>query len=573
MFEPRWYQREAVEACWQHLCDRPGNPLIVLPTGAGKSLVIAMLCEQAVRQFNGRVIVLAHRKELLVQNAEKIKALLPDLDIGIYSAGLKSRDVEHDIVLAGIQSVHDKAHLFGRRHFVIPDEAHLIPSSGDGMYRTFLTELRKLNPNLRVAGLTATPFRTGDGKLCGNANIFQEICYSASVSRLISEGFLSNLITLPASASVDTSGLHVRSGEFVSSEMEALFNDEAKIFAACTEIVLKTAGRRSTLVFCPGIYHAEKTRAKIEELTGEECGIVTGSSGSLERASTLARFRDGSLKRLCNVDVLTTGFDAPGIDAIAVLRATMSPGLFAQICGRGLRTASQKENCLVLDFGENLKRHGPLDSESFGITLNSGRGKGNGDAPTKTCPACEEAVPISALVCECGWKFPAPSLAKHGTNPDGSPIFEADVVATRWTVLQVMMSRHKKKRAEGEVPDTLRVDYVCQKADSAGGDLSQTTISEWVCLEHEGFAKNKAALWWQARSLAPVPDISGAICLWSRGAVATPTFIETKPDGNFKKIVSCELDEKPESWAEELETVVVDGDFDAFDQGMEDVPF
>jgi DNA repair protein RadD len=567
LITPRYYQSEAAEANWQHMLTRPGNCLTVLPTGAGKSLLIAMLCQRAVMEFKGRVIVLAHRKELLIQNADKIKALMPGVDIGIYSAGLNSRDVDHDVIVAGIQSIHNKAHLLGRRHLVIPDEAHLIPASGEGMYRSFLTDLAKLNPKLRVAGLTATPYRTGEGKLCGEKNLFQEICYSASVSKLISEGYLSNLITLPADNSVDTSKLHIRAGEFRNDEMLSLFEGEEKVNAACGEIVAKTLGRRSILVFCPGVFHAAATAKKLHALTGEEVGIVTGETPAMERAALLARFKAGLLRWLVNVDVLTTGFDAPNIDAIAILRATMSAGLAAQMVGRGLRICPEKTDCLILDFGQNFKRFGPLDSDTYGHEQVRERVKGDRDAPTKECPSCEELCPISARKCpECDWLFPPPDLAKHETNPDGSAILEKDIIPDRWAVDAVNFSRHAGK--EGK-QDTLRVDYTCRNPDETGDMAAIKTVSEWVCLEHDGYAGKKAGLWATARTLAPVTGIDSAVGLWKRGAFASPSFITTRPDGRFTKIVSVELDPRPETWEEETENEA--SMVDAFDS--DDIPF
>ena len=279
---PRWYQEESVNAVWQYLCTEQGSPVVVLPTGAGKSLVIAMLCRDAVKRFGGRVLVLAHRKELLQQNAEKIKALLPDMDVGIYSAGLKSRDTDHDIVLGGIQSVYNKAGEFGSRQLILIDEVHLVPSDGEGMYKTFLGEMRQINSRIRMCGLTATPFRTGSGKLCRPDALFQKICYDVPIRRLINEGYLSNLITSTADASVDTSGLRIRAGEFVANEMVALFDDDAKIRLACEELISKTQGRKSTLIFCSGVHHAEQVAETLTSMTGVECGVVTGDTPALE---------------------------------------------------------------------------------------------------------------------------------------------------------------------------------------------------------------------------------------------------------------------------------------------------
>jgi superfamily II DNA or RNA helicase len=346
--QPRWYQTESVDSCFSYLRNEStGGPVIVLPTGAGKSLVLAMISKRVVEQYSRRVLIVAHRSELLTQNAEKVRALLPGKDIGIYSAGLNKRDTNHDIVCCGIQSVHKRAHEFGERHLVLIDEVHLVPSDGEGMYRTFLGDLKAINPDIRFVGLTATPFRTGEGRLTGKDKLFQKIVYSAPLTRLIDEGFLSQVTNQPATATVDTSKLHIRAGEFIASEVESLFNSNAHVEAACQELVALSADRKSILVFCSGVNHAEHVKKIIEELTGDEVGIVTGQSGALERAATLRRFKERDLRWCVNVDVLTTGFDAPNIDCVAVLRATLSPGLFAQMVGRGLRKSPDKTNCIA----------------------------------------------------------------------------------------------------------------------------------------------------------------------------------------------------------------------------------
>lgn len=544
----RDYQREACDATWACLCAQAGNPVVVLPTGAGKSVVIAELCREAVERFAGRVLVLAHRRELLEQNAAKIQSLLP-WKVGIYSAGLNERDAGADVVCAGIQSVFRRADEFGARHLVLIDEVHLVPHEGEGMYQTFLGRLREVNPTLRLVGLTATPFRTSEGALCRPDYLFQRVCFEAKIPRLIEAGWLSPIVSQAAAESVDTRGLHVRAGEFVSAEVERLF--EPKVAMACREIVEKTAGRRSVLVFCSGVVHAVNVATAIESLTGERAGVITGSSSPLERAGLISNFRSGSLRFLCNVDVLTTGFDAPGIDAIALLRATKSPGLFAQMCGRGFRMAPGKANCLVLDFGENIKRHGPLDAIDFGRPIGTGE---PGDAPEKTCPNCETACHAGARACpDCGFAFP-PRELKHGEKADATPILSAPQT---WTVEEVRFSRHRKKKADIDAPDTLRVDYLC--VPDGGG--TPETISEWVCVDHDGWAGRKAGKWWRERSRAePTQDqagsyIPGCIDLWRRGAVAAPTRITTQKEWRFYRVLSAELDPVPEEWADEASDV------------------
>ncbi|MCP4829700.1 MAG: DEAD/DEAH box helicase family protein, partial [Proteobacteria bacterium] len=193
--QPREYQSDAVEAAWQ-TCMRGRNPLIVVPTGGGKSVIIAELIRK-VLDFGGRVVVLAHRKELLQQNAEKIEKMV-GVQVGVYSAGLKSKDVKSDVVVAGIQSVYKHAHKLDRRHFVIIDEAHLIPADKSTMYGQFLGDMAKYNPKLFVVGLTATPYRTGEGDLT-SGKLFDETAYECSLSDLIDKGYLSELITRPGS--------------------------------------------------------------------------------------------------------------------------------------------------------------------------------------------------------------------------------------------------------------------------------------------------------------------------------------------------------------------------------------
>lgn len=565
-YDLRWYQQESCDAAWLHLCSRAGNPVIVLPTGGGKSIVIAEIVRRAVQEFKGRVMILAHRAELLQQNAEKVRAMLPfGVTTGIYSAGLRKFSTDADVVLAGIQSVHRKPELFGPRQLVLIDEVHLVPHDGEGMYRNFLGKLREYNPKLRMIGLTATAYRTGEGSICRPDGLFQKVCYEASIPRLIEDGFLSRLTNQPAVAHVDTSGLHVRGGEFIPSEMELLFDDSAKVKAACAEVAAKTSDRKSVLVFCAGVGHAQHVKETLEQHVGQ-VGIVTGNTLPMERSATLQRFRAGHLRYLVNVDVLTTGFDAPGIDAIAILRATQSPGLFAQICGRGFRVAPLKQDCLILDFGENIQRHGPLDAIDFGKAKK--REFGGGDAPSKQCPNCEAECPASCLACEeCGFKFPPRQLNHDEIADANSDLF---VTPKTFTVEECRMARHvKRKKTDEAAPDTLRVDYLCK-----GDGNIEETISEWVCLEHSGFAFKKAMLWWLLRSKADpfaggsnANPIDSAIDLWKRGAVALSSRLTAVKDGHFWRITEHDLDPVPESWSDEVAEDV----FENMDS--EEIPF
>ena len=391
MLTLRPYQHEAVQAVYSHLRQHDDNPCVVIPTGGGKTPVMATICDDAVRQWHGRVLVLAHVKELLEQTAGTLNRMAPRLRVGLHSAGLGRRDTEHPVIVAGIQSVYRRAaELFGEQAFdlVLIDEAHMIPPDGDGMYQTFLAEAKLVNPRLRVVGLTATPFRMTSGMICTPEHFLNAVCYEVGVKELIRDGYLCPLRTKAGTVKADTSELHVRGGEFIAGEVEDLMDQDGLVRAACAEIVQHTADRQSVLIFASGVRHGRHVVETLRRKHGVECGFVTGETPTGERDRLIARFRrhggsglfadDKPLKYLCNVNVLTTGFDAPNVDCVTMLRPTLSPGLYYQMVGRGFRLCTGKADCLVLDFGGNVLRHGPVDAIRVTEVNN-----GNGDAPAK----------------------------------------------------------------------------------------------------------------------------------------------------------------------------------------------
>ena len=186
----RLYQQEAIDAVYRHLRERDDNPCVVIPTGGGKTPVMATICCDAVSKWGGRVLILAHVKELLEQTAGTLSRIAPDLDVGVYSAGLKRRDTDHPVIVAGIQSVCQRACELDRFDLILVDECHLLPSDGEGMYRTFLANARIVNPRVRLIGLTATPYRLKTGMLCGPDNLLNDICYEVGIEELITQEYL-----------------------------------------------------------------------------------------------------------------------------------------------------------------------------------------------------------------------------------------------------------------------------------------------------------------------------------------------------------------------------------------------
>jgi|688.fasta_scaffold90752_1 DNA repair protein RadD len=536
MITLRPYQEDVKTAVYDHLRSRDDNPCAVVPTAGGKTPIMASICKDAVGLWGGRVLILAHVKELLEQTADKLKVVCPEIGFGIYSAGLKRRDTQNPVIVASIQSVYKRACELDAFNLIMVDEAHLIPLEGDGMYRQFLADAKVINPELRIIGFTATPYRLKTGPICTPDSFLNHICYEVGVRELIRDGFLCPLISKAGRAKADMSSLHVRGGEFISDEVESLMDQESLVSSAASEIMEYTADRKACLIFSSGVQHGQHIVEVLREEHGVGCGFVCGDTPIPERDATLARFKAGELKYLCNVNVLTTGFDAPHIDCVALVRPTMSPGLYYQMVGRGFRLHPSKENCLVLDFGGNVLRHGPVDDIKV-TTIDRGDGK----APAKECPSCQAVIAAGFTTCpQCGYVFPPPERQQHDPKASEAGILSGQVSTTKLQVEDVYYGIHTKRGASEDAPRTLRVDY------RVGWHEYK---SEWVCFEHEGYARQKAIAWWRKRSPDPVPDnVERAIEIIEGGGLATTLAIKVRTVAGdpYERIIDYELGPMPE---------------------------
>jgi DNA repair protein RadD len=408
------------------------------------------------------------------------------------------------------------------------------------MYRTFLEDARKVNPNLRVIGLTATPFRMKSGMICAPENVLNQVCYEIGVRELIVQGYLCPLITKAGREKIDTSGLHVRAGEFVADEVEDLMNTDDRVESACREIVEQTQTRCSVLIFASGVSHGQHIALVLRGKHGVEVGMVFGDTHDSERDRVLLDFKAGRLKYLVNVNVLTTGFDAPNIDCVAMVRPTLSPGLYYQMVGRGFRLNPGKDNCLVLDFGGNVLRHGPVDA----IRIHERDGRSNGEAPAKECPQCQSLIAAGYAVCpDCNYVFPSRERKRHAATAATEGILSGQVTTTEYPVLEVRYSVHQKRGAPANAPRTMRVEY------RLGFNHYQ---SEWICFEHTGWARKTAEAWWRKRSNALVPESTDeAVALAEAGALCQTKSIAVRSIAceEYARILNYELGEKP-PWRE-----------------------
>ncbi|WP_229833572.1 DEAD/DEAH box helicase [Alishewanella longhuensis] len=358
LMQLRDYQQQAVDATIQFFQKNTATAVVVLPTGAGKSLVIAELARQA----RGRVLVLTHVKELVAQNAEKVAALTDRASI--FAAGLQQKDSSAKTVVASVQSAANNLTAFTAPFsLLIIDECHRVSNDANSQYQQLFQHLRQLNPSLKVLGLTATPYRLGSGWIyrqhyhgrIGNTNnpVFEHCIFELPLRPLIKKGYLTPPRLYDGlTAQYDFSQLSpTTNGDYAEKEVNSLLG---KMGRATRLIIQQLIGlaqqRKGIIIFAATVKHAEEV---MQLLSSESAALLTANTPDQERDELIRRFKAQQLKFLVNVSVLTTGFDAPHVDLIAILRPTASVSLFQQMVGRGLRLAPGKTECLIIDYAAN----------------------------------------------------------------------------------------------------------------------------------------------------------------------------------------------------------------------------
>ena len=367
-FKLRPYQQEAVDATLSHFRRSDESAVIVLPTGAGKSLVIAELARLAKR----KILVLTHVKELVEQNHAKYQSY--GLEGGIFSAGLKRKESHHQVTFASVQSVSANLDQFRDEYsLVIIDECHRVSGDETSQYQRIIELLRQQNDALKVLGLTATPYRLAMGWIYryhyrgfvrgsgeDQAKPFQHCIYELPLSYMINRGYLTRPELVNAAvAQYDFSALpQDRFGEYAENDVNQLLSKHKRVTRAIIEQVMELAAeRQGVMIFAATVDHAREITGYLPE---QQTALVTGATDMKDRALLIQRFKQRQLKYLVNVSVLTTGFDAPHVDVIAILRPTQSVSLFQQIVGRGLRLDEGKQDCMVIDYaGNHVNLHHP----------------------------------------------------------------------------------------------------------------------------------------------------------------------------------------------------------------------
>lgn len=356
MYKLRDYQQAAVDSVISHFKKSSDPALITLPTGAGKSLVIAELAKLAI----GRVLVLTHVKELVEQNHEKFESY--DLKAGIFSAGLQRKDTINKVIFAGVQSLVSEDQGFYRDFtIVIIDECHRVSIEGDTQYSNIIAKLKKDNPKICILGLTATPYRLGLGWIyeyhakgelkTKEKRFFKKCIFELPLKYMVDHGYLTPPIQIDSPvACYDFSALmrKTQGRKITQTDLEATLKDQGRITPSIVKNIIDISeDRQGVMIFTSTVKHAIEILGLLPKHSSR---LILGSTDMGERDEVIRDFKAKKVKYLVNVSVLTTGFDAPHVDVIALLRPTESIGLYQQIVGRGLRLSPEKENCLILDY-------------------------------------------------------------------------------------------------------------------------------------------------------------------------------------------------------------------------------
>ncbi|RVI59943.1 DEAD/DEAH box helicase family protein [Sinorhizobium meliloti] len=543
-FVPRYYQNEAVQAVFDYWEEEAGHPLVDMATGTGKSGTLAMLIARLLSGWaHLRVFVVTHVEELVEGNFKEYIGMCPFAPAGLFAASLGRRDARSQVLFGQLQTVHDKAAQIGHVDVLMIDEVHLVPSDGNTMYRKLIAALMAINPDMKIVGFTATPYRLDSGRLDeGDDRLFDRVVYTYSLAQGIEDGYLTRLTSKPSEVKYDMTGVHRLGGDFKKSDLAKATDKEELTRAAVNEIMAyaNTENRKTAIIFCNGIDHATHVRDEIRA-HGKTCEVLSGKTPKGERRKIIEDLKAGRLWGCTNDNVLSTGTNIPGVDLIADMAPTESCNRYVQRAGRGTRVVwpagfdfnsatkeerkaaierGPKPNCRYMNFAGNIERHGPVDC----VTPKK-PGSGQGEAPIKLCMQCEEICAAGARVCpNCGAEFEFEEKPKFTARPTDVAILAT--VAEPET-RKVSSRTFKFHEGKADKPPSVKITYLC----------GLTSINEWACPQHKGFAKTKAdRLWLHFGGQRPFPS-TPLEWLQRQDELAPVDEIMVKPNGKYWDVV------------------------------------
>ena len=387
MFKLRPYQQDAVNATLHYFRRFSTPAVLALSTGAGKSLIIAELARIA----KGRVLVLAHVKELVEQNHAKYESY--GVEASIFSAGLGRKETSQQVVFASVQSIVNNLDLFDDAFsLLVIDECHRVPMQGDSSYQKVIKHLQSINPNLKVLGLTATPYRLGLGWIyqyhtrgqvrSEEPRFFRDCIFDLPIRFLLDEKFLTEPKVMDmAVLSYDFSQISpANTGSYREADLNKVIEKSGRATPEIIKSVIHHAEeRQGVMIFASTVKHAQEILGYLQD---ESAALIIGDTAGKDRDQIIQDFKNKKIKYLVNVSVLTTGFDAPHVDLIAILRPTESISLYQQIVGRGLRLADGKKDCLVMEFAGNCY-------DLYEPEVGQEKPESGSELVSIPCPACQ----------------------------------------------------------------------------------------------------------------------------------------------------------------------------------------
>ena len=481
MIKLREYQQRSIDCVFEYFQKGgAGNPLVCAPTGTGKSVMIAGFIRQAFKTYGRqKILVATHVKELVDQNHQKLVSMWDcDGTIGINAASLKQRSYGADVIFCNIKSIAANPQWFGKVDLVIIDEAHLVNPTGLGQYVSVIKELQSVNKWLKVIGYTATPWRLGHGHICEDG-IFTDVALDLTTlteyNKLIADYYLCKLVSRPTDVKYDLSNLHMRGGDFIESEVQAAMDKDELTYQALQYSLPYFEGRRSGIIFCAGIRHAQSA-ANMMNYFGVPTAVVHSKSTDKERDAAIQGLKNGTYRFLTNSNILTTGVDIPHVDFLIDLKPTNSSVLRNQMYGRATRMVfadgfdlstlegrhnaafhGGKHNALVLDFVGNTERLGPINDP----VPPRRKGKASGDVPVKICPHCGCYNHTRSVFCDmCGYEFPKYSKINDEAS-SAKLIAETDVDAPVWEELAVSHRTTKFGLTKQAGRPYVQITYYC----------------------------------------------------------------------------------------------------------------
>ena len=466
MFTLRPYQRDALSAL---VAAAPSRQFLLLQaaTGAGKTVVFCALARYYFTRWGMRTLVLAHRSILVRQAMDKLLCDWPAGPeegeglrrpaLGLVCASVSPRrEADADVVVASPQTLKNHLEELPKVDVVVIDECHRVgPKNADSAYRAVIEAVLARRPGARIVGVTATPWRLGQGCIYGaravpgTENWWSRIDYRISMAELQRQGYLVPLRALSCpSLRADLAGVGLSSGDYSEAQLAKLMSRPLELESAVKAFLEHAGGRRRCVAFCCTIAHAALLASRFRQ-AGIEAAAVDSGRESADNQSRLDAFRQGRIRVLCNVGMLTEGWDCPEVDCLLLCRPTMSPALYVQMVGRGLRPAPGKRDCLLIDLVDNVGRHGSPNAPRISLGPRSGEaglpGQEPGSDPGRSvCQWCGAVLPEGARPFACP-ECRAPLVAVNNGRLD---LHEVDFEhVERWQARGEEVARARRERA------------------------------------------------------------------------------------------------------------------------------